>query len=602
MFNNIHQNRQKFLNTVNCKTAISSLDFKYMAPINPNFKKLHESTLSLLDSLTISEESKIRKDLPDFLNLIGNLLELRNNPLQRNGQKKAVFIKSWLNDRGVEANILKLPNPDSSKTANEDNSWYVVQADQHFSSKSRGLIIAHHDTISAVAKKATFSELIIGDSYGLSHPWLLDDTIQLAATMYSAINTLNNKELNLTYLFTDGEEVNTLGMRSWLENTTKKLHFDYVIVCEASGRTLDFPLTKFSNGTSLYQGQIPSVCYANRGKATGLITSTEKHTAVEYFQSFVCNFRSVQSYIYAKSQEIQKDLELPKPTAVTFSVAEFTNTFANVFFEARTNSKIGAYETIKMLRNYKNLSNALAHIEKLSVNLETFTFKEISKSLFELSLVNGKSIHTGSYNPYFHENAQTALELVIYHLTTEERSGVTKIKLGSEDKPNSVPQEASIFFEFKIDFTALLKRMSESKRDWRNILAEFYASTLQSNIYWNVLEDPFVPIRDVVSVDKEVWHIVERAQETLGRELSLLFNTQITPSIGVFNAMTDIGPATYAQNEWFWPKSPTGAFMHPVITLGVGDFSLLHTEQEALTPAEILIAMVMYKSLPAALT
>ena len=164
-------------------------------------------------------------ELTTVLELIQKLTELRNHPNERYGKEKAEFISNWLNSNSVKASIIPVDNLDETKTANKDNKWYNVLAilgDEHSSDAApKGLFSVHHDQVAKLNPSFNLT-----DEMHLEHPWLEDDIIQLATSMMEAVSfqkwwNIQSQKHNLIgsihYIISDGEEVNTLGMRGLLE-------------------------------------------------------------------------------------------------------------------------------------------------------------------------------------------------------------------------------------------------------------------------------------------------------------------------------------------------------------------------------------------------
>lgn len=580
---------------------------QYTAPFH--FQKLYLKAKAILDQ---TNTMQLANDLPAYLTLIQQLLDIHNNPIDRHGKEKIEFIQQHLAKANIASKIHKLPNLDSSKTANEDNSWYVLEAVLgNPASSNNVLVTVHHDTISKKTERLTFFESE-SPTYSLAHSWLLDVTVQLAAVLY-AFAKLNQEvsfeSASLTLLITDGEEVNTLGMRAWLEykqTQEVKRPYDFVLACEPTGRGQSGYLY---SKHQLYQGEIPRIATANRGKATGIVTATvpKETSVVDTFISFSHQFRGIQKKLYLDSiNNVDSSYEQLLPTAISFTIGKFTHENAFVFFEVRSNEKIDATESMKLLKNatHKLVESPNITVKELAdmyhvvnLNLDAFSLLTTDNT-YTLKVRNGKNIHPGNYNPFHRENAQIALELILCVLTFDEKAAITKIDFGRPDKPNSVPPNASIQFSIKPDLDSIRQRLSKSQSNWTTLVEQLYATKKKTGIVWEVLEDPYIPAREVVKLNDSHNHLLENAQHALKEALTSVFKLpDIEVTQGVFNAMTDIGPATYLHNEWFWPKDLQGNTLRPVLTVGVGNFEKLHTEFESLSANELIISMVQYESI-----
>lgn len=610
---------------------------------NPILEILLQNTSSILKELnkdnTIITNNSLRDelsaDLPMYIDLINNLLHFRNNPRDRSGLEKANFIKSWLEQFGVNSKIIKLDNIDQTKKANADNSWYVIEVILGDTSKGdKTLVCVHHDTVAKKESKIQFTE-DTSNGYSISHPWLIDVTVQLASILYTIVKINNtiistktssnttNEEIkkvigSITFLITDGEEVNTLGMRSWLSSNESSHNFkpyDFILICEPSGRgkTGSEIVNVFSN--KLFDGEIPRVCYSNRGKATGIITTEGMDQGLfDIFVSFTKIFRPIQKIIYSKSSNSQNTIKVDEslfPTAVSFTVASFEKSSSNIFFEARTNEVIGVNETLKILKD--NANNYLNSYEEVNVTDLTKNDMPIKLDINGISLLhsndkyiinikNGVNIHPGNYNPYSRDNAHIAVELILLNLAKEDIPNISKITIGDANKPNTVPSEAFITFEMLPDIVTLKDNLLKTKANWDQQLQTLYKrddnTDLSTKIKWTLLEDPNIPPREVVQVDEASWDIVNSSRDILSSAISNLFNlNNCSVKIGVFNAMTDIGPTTYPENSWIWKNDKDNSKHFPVITLGVGDFSKVHNDNEPLSANELLITMILYKDI-----
>jgi hypothetical protein len=536
-----------------------------------------------------------KKQLKELLYLVEALLKITNNPSHRDNLEKAKFIHDYLLKYGVSNEIVEVEN---------NGTWYVVKVTQgveEVTPETFNLFaMFHHDTI--VSNDDQSFELVHarnGKILGISHAYILDDTVQVAAAILETINFTNNppenKNYKLNVFFTDGEEVNTLGSAGIfqkLHNNDELNHINMCLIGEATGQ---YDPQSLDNLNDI----LPKVCYANRGKITFTMNQTEKRSTVDKFAHWLMLFRYLSKCIYKDSFE--KDLPA-KPslnhTSLSATYGHFSQDECTAFLEARTNNEYDNNITAQTLNKSHLLtktkilnSELLTEFEK-PVLIDLHKFTQIGN---KVKITPGENIHPGRYNPYLRNDIFSALEIILSFMSEDERKLIESIQFGNRLKPNTIPQELEINFKDNVNFEEIVKR-TEKVDAWNNSIETFYQILDYRNTFEVKVNDK-TPPRNALSTSHGNWSKVENIRKHFGDNVRIVFNSvSLSPEFGVFNAMSDVGPTTY---EHFYSKAWMKNSKESIccIHLGAGNFNLLHRTKEILLIEELIISSVMYKDI-----
>lgn len=544
--------------------------------------------------------------LPQFKDLVGILLSMPNSPTERKGYEKANFINRWLNNHGVYSNIIEVENLDPNKAANKDNKWYNVEAvvgDIEYKGGVNGALIVHHDTISHETSNAKF---VNGRHY---HNTIQDDTIHVAAAMLEIVN-LNNwyeshKDLKdslkgrIKLIISDGEEVNTLGVRGLLkywEESGDLYPFHFLIIGESTGEENSY---------------IPGIAYLYRGKATGSINlskDAKKERTYDLAVDFLIRMKSAQCNIYECSRDGRSfDSGLPHLLPSTLCVTLMNiNEDANISWEVRTDKLCDTKSSFKRLNTVmeSDLSNMnlfceegiAKHFSKKIIfdPFAVFSQNDADKKIITASF--GQLIHPGAYRPESDLTIYSVIEAFLAVLDETEKNSLKSINLGNQYRLNCIPNSVTITFNDQLNLVDIQNRIMASKDQLSEKISLMYREYLKDKAEkkgsnWSVEADPNVPPRDSLgNLTHNEW-IVDTASRVLRKNIKNSLGGDPQVKLTVFNAMNDCGPMSYKNyynKVWKYGEN--------VITLGVGDFRRLHGE-ESLSEEEFTTASVQYWNL-----
>lgn len=589
--------------------------------------------------------------------LVKQLLSLPNSPINRKGFEKATYINNWLLSNGIKSRIIAVPNLDPTKEGNQNNCWYNVEAtvgDTKYKGGVNGLIMTHHDTIAHQDYSLTYNNGVFSANA------LQDDTIHVAASLLEIrnfhqwwANTQKRKKLKgrVKLIVTDGEEVNTLGMRGLIKHWDREgdLHpFHFVLIGESTG-DCDSP--------------IPGIAYMNRGKATGKIFSKKvdllsdtinkkipsegeyrewKNSPYNKIVTLLQKFKSAQESIFncsVESKHYHSGLPELAPSTLAVTIVDANKDSLEAFWEIRTDKYCNSAKSIKLLQ--KSFSE-----DQLADNILTFNTEESIKSILHeikvaendsklsitvdendqtiLKLKYGDQIHPGAYNLKEDITIYNMIELVLAVLHKEKDFTLSEVKIGDNSKPNCVPNYASIKFMESIDLNKLVsllngvdkigsknidKKGLESKSFLKTIKNEDYKTELDSEFLFNKIQKMYVDVKSICkdcdrsfSIEPSE-HVPSRDSlgnlvdnewivSTLSRSLKLnvkkYLDQDCNVKLTVFNAMNDNGPLS---DKEYYKK--VWEFGENVVTMGVGDFHRLHGDEQ-LTDEQFIIGSIQY--------
>jgi hypothetical protein len=549
-----------------------------------------------------STDLDTKKQTTELAILTSQLLEISNNPQNRNNEQKAQFIQKFFSTHNIPSNIIKITNK---------GDWYIVQVcfgtANPNESTVRGLGMFHHDTI-LVAEDNKYTEEFDaqGNLLSVSHAYLLDDSIQTAAAMLEVINFAKNppktKNYQLEIWFTDGEELNTLGSagmfeKKYADNTLNKL--DFCLIGEATGR--------YSvEGVPTLQQMAPKLCYANRGKITLSVTSTPtlQTNTYQIFLEWLAKYKLATKSIFSESytpNQTQPNLQKLNNTSVSATYGEFSSQQAFAFIEARTNEKIDNYSAVRELQNtFQNTNLEKEHLYTLSTyeslaNLDLTNYEYTTRSL---TLKCGHNIHPGRFNPYEAKDTLTAIEIVLAGMNSQEKDTISKITFGDLKRPNTIPKQVEITFTSQVNCKLIMERAQRIAQNYQSTLSDLYEN-LRCTTEFTVTENKEVPARNVLATTPNSWNLIESARTHVENNFRKVFGDEsIVVEFDVFNAMSDVGPTTYPHiYEKVWKDIGTQNAKVCSIHLGTGNFNMLHSDREKLYVEELIYGSVMYKGL-----
>lgn len=564
-------------------------------------KKFIETVIGKIfpDNQVINQE-----EIYEFTDLLETLLRNQNQPKMRNGYRKAHILAKWLTDKGVTTKVISVENLDSRKKANLDNKWYLVESVVGESKPGKktinGLMLVHHDQVAKTIDD--FKRTQTGKK--VFHPWILDDSIHVAAAMMEIVNfnnwwkeNCNNFQIqpSIRLIISDGEEMNTLGIRAMLKlwkkhKSLKPVHF--MIIGETTGS---------SDG-------IPGLACTNSGKELGLITNNDKNKLTcEKILDFLVRFRIAQKYIYLKSQ-IDNHSKIPRVDS-----SRLSSTFGKLsqksefFWEARTNNIYGtekSFKTLKkiMTKDSKGLRKYFSEVvncEKRLIpayNLDlanTFKYANFKKH-YIVQIKTKKSYHPGAYNPFNLDDIYSALEIFLFHLKKEELCKLKDLFFGDRDKPNTVSNSLYLVFQDDIDLRTILERIKNAGTGlYKQINSNYenYLISAKKAIKWKVKQDEFTPARDGLGDYSQNKWLSDIVRNNFDENFEATTREKVRSPLTVFNAMHDGGFTTckeYKKKLWKYGEN--------AIVFGTGDFSILH-DKEYLTHETFIYGMLEYKNL-----
>ncbi|WKZ30992.1 MAG: hypothetical protein QY318_04065 [Candidatus Dojkabacteria bacterium] len=553
------------------------------------------------------------QEIDGFIQLLEQIVSMDNSATSRKGKVKAEFISRWLNQNGCKSKVLKLENSENYAVANEDNSWYVVEAyvgaEDFVDNGKNAIFSVHHDH---VARNDSQIKLEGGK---MSAQGIVDDSINLVSALYEFVNFNRWYEENkdsldqnicVKLIVSDGEEVNTQGMKylmnQWYE-TGKLKELAYMIVCEATSKAQQFD--EVGNAV-INENIVPGIAYANRGKVTGTFRfGSGEASCSDIAQSVFSFLRVWQEYFHVNSMssETSTDREQLIATELIPTYFNLDGHEGDFIWELRTNKKIGACEGFKLMEKAVLDSNHIDRVQKVDNSALQCKFAEMYKyeitsegAIVEIDLKD--SIHPANFVLGKTCDPLTLSMLFLAGMFDEDRMKLTSVQWGDVNKPNSVPQFAKLYFSSNINFEAVLNRML--KADYLELVEKYIERGIElvksSKVKMSIERNQAASCREGLEVQEKDWGLVEAAQNNLKKNINEAFGIECTPRINVFNAMHDGGPSTYEHiHPIVWANG------EKLITIGVGDFNKLHGH-ETLSPAELAAAMVQYKDLLRSLT
>lgn len=569
--------------------------------INSKFKK------NVVNSIKKGSSFVSPNEVEEFSRLLETIVFFQNQPKKRNGYKKTQVLASWLEKRGLEVNIIAVKNFDTNKTANKDGKWYLVEArikgSEKSNSKINGLLLTHHDQ---VARKVEDFEVIQTDEK-ITYPWLLDDSVHVAASMIEMVNFKNWWEAskykdqpapNIRLVISDGEEMNTLGMRGLLDKWKKEKKLE----------PIDFMVVGESTNNFGSKSEVPGVAYTNSGKVLGVIKENNENIPVCHkVCDFFIRFRIAQKYLCIKSQ-ISPHSKIPKvETSRLSSTIGSIGNVSELFWEVRTNTiyktreSYGLLETIMSsdmseLIGYIRTINEYETRKKIRYNLDlnkTYQYVKIGdKEIIQIR--TKRTYHPGAYNPFRQDDIFAALELLFFYMDKNELMEIEKVYFGDKDKPNTVGDSLYIELKHHIEIDSIIRRIRSNKSNLANTIHTLYQNYIKfagRKVNWEIVQDKNVPPRDSVGEYEDNKWLVDIARSNLQKSILEATGKKVNVPLTVFNAMHDGGPTTYPEfKEKIWAKGEN------VIVLGTGDFSTLHN-MESLSVKSFIYGMLAYKNL-----
>lgn len=545
-----------------------------------------------------------QEEIAEFATLLETLLLHQNQPKKRNGYTKAKVLSKWLEKRGVAANIIPVKNLDTRKKANAHDKWYIVEAtvgEEKFAKNTiNGVLLVHHDQIAKSINEFQRSQT----PEKITYPWILDDSVHVAAAMIEFVRFANwwrenagkfDKKISIKLLISDGEEMNTLGMRGMLAKWKKEklLHpIDFMIIGESTGEN----------------DEVPGVAYTNSGKVLGTIKSVDKgikpcHSALD----FVVRFRTAQKYIRMKSEvspfsKIEK-VKFSKASSTYGRIAEESE----FFWEIRTNNLFGTQGSYGLLTEIMTAPLGKLALYLMEINeyeakkgsKYNLNFEEVYKYIRiggnrMVQIKTDRSYHPGAYDPYKMDDIYSALEVLLFSMSRDELCQIEEIYFGDSDKPNTVGNSLYLVFGEKVDLDQIIGRIVNGKKNLNKSVYELfqnYIRLLPEEIKWKVEMDELVPARDAIGNYEDNKWLADIARTNLSENIGEVTGKKADVPLTVFNAMHDGGPTTYDDyREKLWKRGEN------VIVLGTGDFGTLHGD-EYLTNETFLYGILQYRGL-----
>lgn len=618
---------------------------------NEMWGKLKKASIEVLEKsrFTDLEQIGVKENLTILTELLQELISLPNSPEHRQGKEKAEMIKKWLNNNGVEARVVPVDNLDETRLANKNGKWYMVESwvgthpDEYKGVGPNVLMMTHHDTIAKTEEEIVYSYKNAENE--LHHPWILDDTIHVAASMIAMVEfkkwwTENHEELGLKgttrLLVTDGEEMNTQGIWSWLQtqfDANKLYPFDATITGESTGTTQN-PL---------------NIAWTNRGKNIFELNYTQseseksKNTSPsDLFSDFMFRMLIAQLNVWEKSynkeEQDNREIIAAKPTGISATHGHIDKETVYSYIEARTHHLCGP----NMSRNYMDavfvndkpeMLRVLGERTGKSFQVPSFTDKEImsfisidKKDSSEVSIKfdTGVEVHAGGYNPWSLENGLNFSFLFFKLLPSDVKEKLVKVNWGTDKKPNTVGSSSELVFSNDIDLTKIAETVQKLQefiddgrknhfRFARNVKDLFLTETMKNIasegvgfdserkrkiiaveldvVKWDLGVRPGPPPRDSLAADVD-GTVVQTAVNHLRSLVSKIkpeSQDEIEVLINAFNAMHDAGPFSYFSE--LKEKSQAG-----VVTIGTGNFDLLHGD-EYLDPITMICVALQYHGL-----
>lgn len=574
-------------------------------------QKFKERVLSLLDAK--GGDYYFEENIDEFAKLLIAISAHENTLKNRSGKKKAELISDWLSAHGCNSRVLKIKNKDKDIEANQDNYWYMVEAtvgnDSFVKNGNNGLLAVHHDQVARSETTVQFKD-------GKLHiPSITDDSIHIVAAMYEFSNFnkwyLENKDnikedFCVKLIVSDGEEVNTLGMKhllnKWHEEG-KLGRLSYMVIGESTGSTQH----SYIPGRDFLSDEvIPGIAYANRGKVAGkLIVNNDDLPVSHLVQGLFSLTRVWQEYFHTESMTrvVHSAKESPYPTEFIPTVNRFDISGGSMLWELRTNKEIGARNGLELIeRSLKNISGVKREKPVSNADMEcnpagmyrygvhsggSYVDIDMQDNLHPARFILGKKCDPLLLSIFF-----------LASLPEEERAKLTSIEWGDIKKPNTIPRLTRLSFSGEIPFDTAINKMI--KPDYEELVASYIEGGLEV-VRSGALDIKIVPnqaagCREGLEVSDNDWDLVESATGNLKNNLKKYFDSDLTPAVKVFNAMHDGGPTTYEHTyPILWRQGER------LITLGAGDFNKLHGD-ESLSPAEFAMGMIQYKDLLQTLT
>lgn len=555
---------------------------------------------------TPSASDNVADTVSEYLELLLSITNMENSSANRQGQKKAQMISDWLQARGVNSKVTLVP-PVSRIPTSQKEGWYIVEASigsAEFVSKGKNAVIAvHHDQVSHEKR-----EMKIVD--GILHsPTILDDSINVAAAMFEFVNFNkwyeNNKgnikeNFCVKLLVTDGEEVNTQGIRSLLEvwSKEKKLEpLSFMIVGEATGRK---QLNYSPDRPFISSDIVPGVAYVNRGKVTGDLFFESDESVYKSSQAIFSFLRVWQEFFHTNSHYPRNGdgRETPVPSQLIPTLFSLDNGYGSLLWEVRTNKKIGAKEAYRFLENALIKSKHIDRQFKVSNRMykckmeELFSY-DIDSSGSTVQIDIKDSIHPGTYVVGETCSPMAIAMFFLAALSEADRNELVSIKWGDPNSTNVIPRYTHIKFKSKIAFDATVNRLIKPEHSdiVDAYIHEGVMSLHKGLLKMKIVRNESASCRESLEVDEKNWDLVEQALEHINGNVKNYFNSSAESRVAVFNAMHDGGPTSYDHiHPIVWANGER------LITIGTGNFDKLHGD-ESLSPAEVAVSMVQYRGL-----
>lgn len=552
----------------------------------------NDKTALIFEEFFSKNPHKERQPFQDlFMKICVILLGIKNHPSEREGAFiKAMFLEELLGAGGMMTEVHK-------HELEEGECLYNIVATTGYilKNKTHGLLAFHHDTIK---QDSEFVKAEITDG-NLTHPWILDDTIHVASGILEALRFASDPDRvgAVTIIITDREEMNTLGMKQYLEKQQKlgKLHpYSWIITGESTGLTtgLDANTPEFSELV---------IAVVNRGKGVREYVSPipDNIPIATATRTLIAKIRQAQKYVYSKSL-MARDTSLPPPeqlipTAVIPTVVSVNTEKVYVYLEFRTDENMGARETAdaveKVFNGDVSLEPAMVSFKENNFDSSKMTMEIDALSDHHINIICGVNQHPGKYDSQTRVDAISAIEYVLSHIDDEISAQILEITIGEKAKPNSMSNKAVIRLKTTADKNAFL----EILRSIPNLSIQ--KNSLSVNFSWIITRPDHVPDRETIRMSKNNRHIVEKVQETIADNVSKVFGRKINASqilTGVFNAMHDGGAIT-VKKEWYEAIFPQGSVN--MIVLGAGNFNMLHNPQEPMSYNTLNLALCQYNKL-----
>ncbi|MEI6222314.1 MAG: hypothetical protein WCP97_06130 [bacterium] len=532
------------------------------------------------------EQRHLRRNLREYAKLTHLLRSFENNPKVPNGEQKANLILGYLRDNGVNAEVIKVVNPEYKKEKDPETLQYlynvVIRIGNQNSPERRAkgtriLTVVHHDTVrrdNIDTQQYTLKET---DGVKAVHAaWIQDDSAQAAAAILDAIEAQkewkkNGKSRNgeLVYVITDREERYCLGMRGLLEywDSIGELgKFDAVIDGESNKQ---------------------DVATGHRGRHLMTFQMPNTPSVAATYRQFYTMLQHSQRKIWNDSPEAQVGPTTVAPLYGTFS----RDSSSHMVVDCRTNTTFDGKKTLKILQDSLTTNNRIEHNLLTEADLAALIIDPENKTI----TVRATRQHPASFNPTSDASVLPVIDRLFSLLTSEEAQQINRLTIGSpSSNSNSTPETASISFSSlpqTLSIDALLSRITNKTQLASSLDSIGIGSELVQNALGGItIETDPLSAREAIHTQENHWlptvavqHLNERVNAVLGGLNESRKNfAQFMGDAGRLAIYPDI-----------WRKIGEAA----VIFIGVGDPKWLHGD-ERLTQQDLIFGSIMYRGLP----